>query len=326
MPSRAGSSRSRAYAGSFSRTNARSRRRPAVGGGGGGGGAGRGGRGRARPPPPPAPPRPRPHGDPVIDGQRRERRRIAAEQRGRRRRPGARDRPRQLGRPQRDPAERVGRRRPEEVRRQLPVQEAAEGVRRRERPGRGAEREEPDPVDGLEREAERGRLPQRMREEVDRRVVGDHDGGVLGQRRQQPLAGAGRGLDVGVVEDPGARQAPAVLRHPVDDEALHPVGGPAVVDAERLEHHQREPEPRRPLDRAVEGEAVARAPRRGHPVHDPPAGRPRRDAVRAHAHRGHGALPRRQQPFAIEHGPSRMAAPWTSSRAWRSKTTRSSSP
>ena len=75
---------------------------------------------------------------------------------------------------------------------------------------------------------------EHARDEERRIPVGDDDAGACGERGQQAAGGAGTGLDVRVVERGGAARDPAVVCHPVEDEAVQPVARVRIVAAAAL--------------------------------------------------------------------------------------------
>ena len=126
------------------------------------------------------------------------------------------------------------------------------------------------------------------RQEEHRRVVGDHGGGIRGERLEQPAALAGPGLDVGEVARRRAREGPGVVGHALQHEGVQAIARPGIADTQRLEDDERPRQLHCQLDRAFQGEVGARPARRDHPVEDVgPLGTDRRVVGAADPHRRH---------------------------------------
>jgi hypothetical protein len=147
--------------------------------------------------------------------------------------------------------------------------EALGDERAREQPVGDAHRQQPVAVDGLEpdRHLDRGGR-EHARQEEGRIVVRDDHTRPRRERREQPLARAGLGLDVGQVADPIPRKGGAVLRHALQHEGVQPVARVAIAAPQRLEHAERSIEFARQFRGALQREVRARPARRDHPVHD----------------------------------------------------------
>ena len=114
--------------------------------------------------------------------------------------------------------------------RQLSLQKAAEVESPVEGPIGRCQRQQTVRVDRFELDVEPpGRPLYHARQEETRKLVGHDDGGTLGERGQEPLAGTPFGLDIRVVADPGALQSRLVVAHSVEDEAVEAVTRPGVV-------------------------------------------------------------------------------------------------
>ena len=219
--------------------------------------------------------------DVVIDRQARERVRGAGEERRRRLPPAGQHRVQRGRRRQADAGERIRR------------EERRRGDARRVfcRCARYENAVVEDPVDRAQRmqavavdrfqahvEAAGGR-GDHPRQEEHRRVVGDHGGGVRGERLEQPAALAGPGLDVGEVARRRPGEGPGVVGHALQHEGVQAVARPGIADTERLEDDQRPapaPLPARPRvpGRSWRAPGAPRPSSRGRrPARDGPARR-----------------------------------------------------
>jgi hypothetical protein len=121
----------------------------------------------------------------------------------------------------------------------------------------GPHRQEPVGVHGLQPHSELlGRRAHHSRQEERWKLVGHHHAGLPRQSLEKAFAFAGLRLQVRVV----ARRRPLggeqVVAHPLGQEAVQTIAGPAVVAAQRLENDQRTREPLCPLHGALEGEVL----------------------------------------------------------------------
>ena len=178
--------------------------------------------------------------DVVIDRQARERARGAGEERRRRLRPAGQHRVQRGRRRQADAGQRIRPRDVVEVAPQGLLQVRAKRERGREDAVDRAQRMQAVAVDRFHADVEaaggRGNHP---RQEGHRRVVGDHGGGVRGERLEQPAALAGPGLDVGEVARRRPGEGPGVVGHALQHEGVQAVARPGIADTERLEDDQR---------------------------------------------------------------------------------------
>ena len=174
---------------------------------------------------------------------------------------------------------------------QLALQEAAEVEGAREGIRGRAQGQDPVRIDGLEAHSQLLRRRRgHARQEEGGGIVGHDAAGTVSEVLEQPLAGAGLRLDVGVVQDARAVEGASVLAHAVDHEAMQAVARPRVAAAQGLEHDQGPVELARQLDGAVQGEVPARAARGDHPVQDVlTVGSQGRVVEAAHPDRGNAA-------------------------------------
>ena len=221
--------------------------------------------------------------DAVVDGQPGQRRRRRLQQFFRGGRPAAGH---IVGQPVEERQTATGKgirlRRVFQVRRQLPLQEPAEVECPRERLRRRPQGQQPVRINRLQldRQPVGGGL-HHLRQKEAGVIIGDNDGGPLPQPRQQALAVAGLGLDIGVVGRRRAGEGVAVVGHPLQDEAVQPVTRPAIAATERLKDQQRPLEPFTPLRGPVQAEVVPRAAEGDHPVEHVLAALPRRAVVQS---------------------------------------------
>jgi hypothetical protein len=139
----------------------------------------------------------------------------------------------------------------------------------RERLVSGAQRQDAIAVNLLE--ADRQLRPggrDHARQEEPRLLVSDHQARSPGERGKQPRALARHWLDVRQIRDLRSGERARVVGHALEHERMHPIAGPRIARAQRLEHDQRATQLDRARDRVVERKAPRRAPRGDHPVQD----------------------------------------------------------
>ena len=157
------------------------------------------------------------------------------------------------------------------MRRELRLQEAAEGERRGEDARRRAHGQEAIPVDRLHPDLQtRRRRGEHRRKEIGREVVRHDDARLRGERREQAPPVARPRLDVRMMEDAGAREGRGVVRHPLQHEGVEAIVRPRVAGAERLEHDQRSTQAPSVTDGPVEREGPRGTAGGRHPVQHVP--------------------------------------------------------
>ena len=156
-----------------------------------------------------------------------------------------------------------------EVRGEVAVQVAAEGVGGGEGAPGGAHRDNAVRVDCFQapRNPAGGRL-QHARQKEGGIVVGDHESSTPGKRFQKALAGTAVRLDIGVVGHPAGLQVHPVVDHPLDDEAMKAIARPAIVGAQGFEHQEWQPQLAAVADRPLQRKVPPGSPRGNHPVQD----------------------------------------------------------
>jgi hypothetical protein len=100
---------------------------------------------------------------------------------------------------------------------------------------RGPHRQQSTGVDQLEanRHLLRGGH-QHVRIEERGIIVGDNHTRTLRERLQQSAPLAGAAFEIGVVQDRLLCRVPGVVGHPLDDELVQSVAGPAIVRSQRF--------------------------------------------------------------------------------------------
>jgi hypothetical protein len=149
------------------------------------------------------------------------------------------------------------------------LEEAPEVGGGHEGPVRGAQGEEAVGIDRLQPHRHLACCGGHHAGQEERReIVRHHQAGVAGEGGEQPSARAGRRLDVGEIGDVRAVEPRRVLGHAGEDEAVDAVVGPGVAAAQRLQDHQRLPQPPGLVRGAFQGEIPPQAAGGDHPVED----------------------------------------------------------
>ncbi len=162
------------------------------------------------------------------------------------------------------------RRRLQEKRSEVALEEAPEVVGRAERLVRNPDGQESAPVDSLAANIESlGRRANHPGKEEGRVVVGHDRASARRERFQESFSIARTSLDVGHVRHAGRFEGPSVVDHAVDDELMKAFARPRVFGAKCLQHDERLVPRSRQRHRLIERE-VARRVRRcaDHPVED----------------------------------------------------------
>jgi hypothetical protein len=114
-------------------------------------------------------------------------------------------------------------------------------------------------------------------EEEGGELVGHHDRGPRRQGFEQSRPPAR--LHVGVVEDSRRLESRPVVVHPLKDEAVQAIAGPAVVRAQSFQDQEGLFQAAGPIEGPLQTEVEARAPISNHPVKHVVAGRLHRGFV-----------------------------------------------
>ena len=152
---------------------------------------------------------------------------------------------------------------------QVLVQEAAEGERRREDLWRGGERDQTVPVNGFQPHIQLlGSRAHHAGQEEAGEVIGDHQGGLLGESLEKALALSLGALDVGVIRHPRLVEGRLLVGHALDHEGVQAVACPTVVGSQRLQDQERLAQSLRLGCRVLQPEVPPGASGRDHPIED----------------------------------------------------------